>query len=512
MSLCKEQYHGNVEYKRLIMPSTNKRLHELMSQLKYRLSTGYAIYKIGIEDDGSCSCLSRKDLDKSIETLQDMCNKLDATIDSISYKYINGNEYVQVKILRKLTKKYDCYDVEPKKEIMNTSNNVEKRVAFVGNVDSGKSTLIGVISQNILDNGRGLARLHSFRYIHEHKTGRTSSISHIPVNTSPNNLVLIDLAGHEKYLKTTIYGLSSLCIDYVVIVIAANMGIRKMTKEHMNIVMALKLKVIIAITKIDLVDSTFTDNIIKTLKKHMAPMYIKKETEPIIFTMSNKTGQGINVFRDYLNGIKSSYDFNPQNPIKMKLERAYNINGVGVVVSGLLCDGIVEKGKTYQIGPDRNGQYFKIVIRSLEINHVKHDKVVAGHTVAFSFRSQNKTDFMFKRLRYNGLTMRDINFKANTVKDFNALVMVANHPCTIRKGFQTTIFIDNIKCHAKVIAVYEHNNNESLSEPISLGVKDIAKIHFQIMLCPMLIQINQRFVFSEGKVLGIGKVLELVNT
>lgn len=50
-------------------------------------------------------------------------------------------------------------------------------MAVLGNVDSGKSTLLGVLTQGELDNGRGRARLNLFRHLHEIQTGRTSSIS-----------------------------------------------------------------------------------------------------------------------------------------------------------------------------------------------------------------------------------------------------------------------------------------------------------------------------------------------
>ena len=35
---------------------------------------------------------------------------------------------------------------------------LEVRVAVIGNVDSGKSTLVGVLTRGLLDDGRGLAR------------------------------------------------------------------------------------------------------------------------------------------------------------------------------------------------------------------------------------------------------------------------------------------------------------------------------------------------------------------
>lgn len=50
-------------------------------------------------------------------------------------------------------------------------------MAVLGNVDSGKSTLLGVLTQGELDNGRGRARLNLFRHLHEIQSGRTSSIS-----------------------------------------------------------------------------------------------------------------------------------------------------------------------------------------------------------------------------------------------------------------------------------------------------------------------------------------------
>ena len=50
-------------------------------------------------------------------------------------------------------------------------------MALVGNVDSGKSTLVGVLTKGLLDDGRGSSRMKVFNYPHENQTGRTSSIA-----------------------------------------------------------------------------------------------------------------------------------------------------------------------------------------------------------------------------------------------------------------------------------------------------------------------------------------------
>lgn len=64
---------------------------------------------------------------------------------------------------------------------------------------------------------------------------------------------LVDLCGHEKYLKTTILGLVGLVPDYVMIIVGSNLGLSKMTKEHLGIALALKIPFFIVMTKVDLV-------------------------------------------------------------------------------------------------------------------------------------------------------------------------------------------------------------------------------------------------------------------
>ena len=95
-----------------------------------------------------------------------------------------------------------------------------------------RSTLLGVLTHGELDNGRGKSRQRLFRHAHEAESGRTSSVSHDILGFSINGdivnkpchdgkldwtqichdaakvLTFIDLAGHERYLKTTVFGLT----------------------------------------------------------------------------------------------------------------------------------------------------------------------------------------------------------------------------------------------------------------------------------------------------------------
>ena len=61
--------------------------------------------------------------------------------------------------------------------------------------------------------------------------------------------ILVDLAGHEKYLKTTIGGMSKSCLDYACVVIAANMGVLRMTREHLGITLGMNIPFLLLLLK-----------------------------------------------------------------------------------------------------------------------------------------------------------------------------------------------------------------------------------------------------------------------
>lgn len=151
----------------------------------------------------------------------------------------------------------------------------DTRIAMIGNVDSGKSTLIGVLTNSTLDDGRGAARALVLKHRHEQENGRTSAVTveiigykgdeqiiptsrnhiqrwHEVMEKSDHSVTLIDLCGHEKYLKTTLFGLTGLMPDYALLVVGSNMGVQVMTREHISIACALNIPMFVAVTKIDI--------------------------------------------------------------------------------------------------------------------------------------------------------------------------------------------------------------------------------------------------------------------
>lgn len=157
-----------------------------------------------------------------------------------------------------------------------SSRNV--RIAVVGNVDAGKSTLIGTLTTSSLDDGRGSSRCAIMKHRHEIESGRTSTAtSHLLgfrhsgeaiagrdrirankmksedeiARESYRIITLMDLAGHEKYLKTTIHGVSSGFADYSLILVNSRHPPTHMTQHHLNLCCSFGIPVVVLFTKVD---------------------------------------------------------------------------------------------------------------------------------------------------------------------------------------------------------------------------------------------------------------------
>lgn len=75
---------------------------------------------------------------------------------------------------------------------------------------------------------------------------------HDYVSRSSKVVTMVDLAGHERYFKTTAYGLTGHLPDYACLLVGANAGVVGMCKEHLGVALALKVPAFFVITKVDI--------------------------------------------------------------------------------------------------------------------------------------------------------------------------------------------------------------------------------------------------------------------
>jgi GTPase len=139
-------------------------------------------------------------------------------------------------------------------------------------------------------------------------------------------ITFLDLCGHEKYLKTTMYGLVGMSPDYSMIVVGSNMGVARMTKEHLGITLALKIPFFIVLTKVDLCPDNIMKSNLELLQKILKSPLIKKIPIVIrdhndliklnkininnnlcpIFIVSNVTGFGIDLLTNYFSTLQKT--------------------------------------------------------------------------------------------------------------------------------------------------------------------------------------------------------------
>jgi GTPase len=426
---------------------------------------------------------------------------------------------------------------------------IDVRVAVIGNVDSGKSTLVGVLTRCVNDDGRGLARSLVFNYSHEQANGRTSSISHEIMGFKPDRsqvapervtdskkntweyitdrathlVTFLDLCGHEKYLKTTIFGLVGLLPDYAMIVIGANMGITRMAKEHIGLSLALKIPMFFVFTKIDIApENVYKDNM-NLLKRILASPSANRVGIPIepdtdleslshmieskacpIFTVSNVTGQGLDKLKLFISWLSSRSSTSGvfgthTQPAEMLIDGVYMVTGVGVVVSGILKSGTVKLNDILYLGPDSAGNYKPVSIKGIHILRVSSEKAVAGQSVCFCIKSQNKKEQIKRNTIKKGNLLVDKSLCAQTVWEFDAEVVILHHATTIKEKYQPIIHVGVVRQAASVLTM-----TKELLRPGDQGL-----IRFRFAYHPELIHTGMNILFREGRTKGLGVISQI---
>jgi len=524
MHFNSENDEGNVEYKLKLTSVDKDRLNELATQLNYRVNEGggEAFYDLGVTDEGELLGLDPKEAEVTFKNFDKICKMI-----NVSYTIIRSVE----------GKKGTVYELLVRRVAETLPISVS--LVFVGNADAGKSSIKGALVYNVLDDGDGLAMSKVVRYIHEIKMRRTSAVNtHILgfdilgncvnsdlINYSESEIYLksskvlnlIDLAGHEKYLRTTLRGILGNLPDYAVLVVAANSGIVGTFKEHLGISLALKIPVFICLTKIDITPEEkireTLDDIIKVLKFpgiNQIPYIVKSKDDIVlaarhvksgrvvpIFTISNLTGYGLQDLKTFLNIIPPRISWKEcyERAFKFYVDEIFNVTGVGTVASGLVEEGAIAVEDEVLIGPfeDAKLPFKRTKIKGIQINRVFVKRAFAGQSATIASPA-----IEYSKLR-KGMVLLDKNLSPTPVRTFKAQVKVLHHPTTMRVGYTPVIHAHTIRQTAKII--------EMSKEALRTG--DIADVTFQFIMRPEYLEKNETFVFREGKTRGIGTVEEV---
>jgi GTPase len=342
------------------------------------------------------------------------------------------------------------------------------------------------------------------------------------VSRSSKVLTFLDMCGHEKYLKTTIFGLVGLLPDYCMIVIGSNMGLTRMSKEHIGLALALKLPMFFVLTKTDLApENIYKDNLnlLKKILKSPAggkmPIEIDEKTDVLnvaqmmeskaapIFSVSSVTGVGLEQLRLFLSALQTRTSVSGfgsyEEPAEMLIDGVYMVKGAGLVVSGVLKSGTVKVGDSLCLGPDSSGNYKQITVRGIHILRESAEQAVRGQSVCFNIKALNAKEVINRSFIKKGMVVVDKALCAQTAWEFDAEVVILHHSTTIKVGYQPTVHIGVVRQAASIVNMTR--------ETLRQGDQALIKLRFAYH--PELIHPGMNILFREGRTKGIGVISQV---
>ncbi|TJX14757.1 selenocysteine-specific translation elongation factor [Tissierella creatinini] len=248
-------------------------------------------------------------------------------------------------------------------------------IGTAGHIDHGKTTLI-----------RALTGRNTDRLAEEQKRGISIELGFTYFDLpSGQRAGIIDVPGHEKFIKNMLAGVIG--IDIVLLVVAADEGIMPQTVEHLAILDILGIKKgIVVLTKTDLVDEEWSELIEEDVRKAIKGTFI--ENSPIIKVSSTKkTGidELINTIETYSKDLEEK---NENDMPRLPIDRVFTISGFGTVVTGTLLAGKLETGDEVQIYPGD----LKARIRTLQVHDENAPVAYGGQRVAINLAGVKKED------------------------------------------------------------------------------------------------------------------------
>ena len=242
-----------------------------------------------------------------------------------------------------------------------------------GHIDHGKTALI-----------KALTGINTDRLKEEKLRGITIELGFAFLDLpGGQHLGIVDVPGHEKFVKNMVAGATG--IDIVAMVIAADEGVMPQTREHMEICTLLGIKHgLVVLTKTDLVDEEWRELVIEDVGDFVKGTFL--ERAPIV-PVSSITGQGIPEFIKTLEELSARIPSRPPSSLfRLPVDRVFTMKGFGTVITGTLISGHVQVGDTVMLYP--SGITSKV--RGIQVHNQSVTTAENGMRTAINFQGLEK--------------------------------------------------------------------------------------------------------------------------
>lgn len=236
-------------------------------------------------------------------------------------------------------------------------------VGTAGHIDHGKTWLV-----------RALTGKDTDRLPEEKERGISIELGYAPLELPDGRrLSLVDVPGHERFVRTMVAGATG--IDLFLLVIDAAEGARPQTHEHLAVLRLLGIDHgVVAVTKADAVDEETLQLAVEEAKE------LLPAAEAV--AVSAKTGSGLDELRT---ALERAADFVAQShkvsgPTRLYVDRAFTLRGIGTVATGTLWAGSIGEGDELRAEPAG----VSVRVRSVQVHDRPVQRAEAGQRVAAS--------------------------------------------------------------------------------------------------------------------------------
>ncbi|MCL6522227.1 MAG: selenocysteine-specific translation elongation factor [Firmicutes bacterium] len=240
-------------------------------------------------------------------------------------------------------------------------------IGTAGHVDHGKSTLI-----------RALTGTDPDRLPEEKRRGLTIDLGFARlVLPSGREAGIVDVPGHERFVKNMVAGASGM--DLVLLVIAADEGVMPQTEEHLDILQLLGVqRGVLVLTKVDLVEADWLELVDEEVREAVRGTFL--EGAPLVH-VSSVTGEGLGELLATVDRLAAAMRPRPaEGPARLPVDRVFTVAGFGTVVTGTLLSGSIRLEERLELLPAGR----PLRVRGLQVHNRPVERVVAGQRVALN--------------------------------------------------------------------------------------------------------------------------------
>lgn len=254
-------------------------------------------------------------------------------------------------------------------------------VGTAGHIDHGKTALV-----------KALTGIDADRLEEEKRRGITIDIgfAHLEIPTADGNemrLGFVDVPGHEKFVRNMLAGIGG--IDLVLLVIAADEGIKPQTREHFDICRLLSIqRGITVLTKSDSVDRETLDVVRMEVEEFLRGSFLDVAKSPIL-AVSSLTRAGIEELKRALLDVVSQIPARDSGALaRLPIDRVFTMKGFGTVVTGTLISGGISREDELELFPSGR----KLRVRGIQVHGTAADQAVAGQRTALNLVGASTSD------------------------------------------------------------------------------------------------------------------------